>query len=563
MARALLLASALLLSCSTAGAQTGPPSNPIPLHGATGVFVAGPLTWTPVPGAVSYDLHLGTSESNLTFAATGIPQHTTLVSFTPPSLSTNTVYYWRVTTHGPANTIAGPVWSFTTAASAPKSWADWLMSVGLLGLLAAAVKYVSDRASRGTDVLLKLEDEFHKKAEKGRGLIDFDERYATTKLAFARARDGRGDLTDIDNLLRFYVVLYAVRRAHQVPDRSLSIAYRFWLSHYYWKDRKELREYINEEFPTLRRWLLADLSAWTRFASNPLSPWWRSFFTPEHFTTRDKLLLTRAELDTRPEDAAPARDLRVLVLTGAGISADSGIPTFRGAEGLWRSEDAKELATHRAFRRRARDVWEFYRERRAAVRRARPNAAHEAITQLGLRVPNFLLVTQNVDDLHGRTAWQGRTLSREHIVQIHGDILSSRCESCGFATPCEQCGFTRGDAETDLPAVPPCPRCGAALRPGVVWFDEELDPRDEHRVEDFLKRGPCDVTLVIGTSAGFDYIIDWAVRSVGTTGQLIEINPEETPLSAKAARTIRERASVAVPKVVDELLRSAGVKSAS
>src|SRR5213075_1573541 len=120
-------------------------------------------------------------------------------------------------------------------------------------------------------------------------------------------------------------------------------------------------------------------------------------------------------------------DMRVLVLTGAGVSAESGIPTFRGKDGYWRNLDPTKLATPEAFARDPQLVWDWYRERRQRIRIARPNAAHEAIARLAQRRDEFLLVTQNVDDLHARAG-----VAAEKMVQIHGDIFVTRCSRCEF-----------------------------------------------------------------------------------------------------------------------------------
>ena len=120
--------------------------------------------------------------------------------------------------------------------------------------------------------------------------------------------------------------------------------------------------------------------------------------------------------------------MRVLVLTGAGVSAESGIPTFRGKDGYWRNLDPTKLATPEAFASDPKLVWEWYRERRQRIRNARPNAAHEAIARLAQRTDEFLLVTQNVDDLHARAG-----VAAEKMVQIHGDIFVTRCSRCDFS----------------------------------------------------------------------------------------------------------------------------------
>jgi NAD-dependent deacetylase len=206
--------------------------------------------------------------------------------------------------------------------------------------------------------------------------------------------------------------------------------------------------------------------------------------------------------------------MRVLVLTGAGVSAESGIPTFRGKDGYWRNLDPAKLATPEAFARDPQLVWEWYRERRQRIRNARPNVAHEAIARLAQRTDEFLLVTQNVDDLHARAG-----IPAQRMVRIHGDI---------FVTRCSRCEFERHDYEHEHEdGIPRCSQCAVLMRPGVVWFCEQLSRNELERVEDFLDGGACDVVIVAGTTATFGYIIDWALRASRHGGELIEVNPEE------------------------------------
>ena len=254
--------------------------------------------------------------------------------------------------------------------------------------------------------------------------------------------------------------------------------------------------------------------------------------------------------------------VRVLVLTGAGVSAESGIPTFRGKDGYWRNLDPTKLATPEAFARDPQLVWEWYHERRKRIRNARPNAAHEAIARLAHRTEEFLLVTQNVDDLHARAG-----VPAKRIVQIHGDIFVTRCSRCDCrAELCDaetnnvgdQIGLagarpSTADNEHDN-GVPNCPQCNALMRPGVVWFGEQLPWDKLERVEDFLDGGTCDVVIVAGTTATFGYIVDWALRGSRDGAELTEVNPEETPLSRFATRLVREPAAIALPRIVDELV---------
>jgi NAD-dependent deacetylase len=259
--------------------------------------------------------------------------------------------------------------------------------------------------------------------------------------------------------------------------------------------------------------------------------------------------------------------MRVLVLTGAGVSAESGIPTFRGKDGYWRNLDPAKLATPEAFARDPQLVWDWYRERRQRIRNARPNAAHEAVARLAQRTDEFLLVTQNVDDLHARAG-----ISAQRMVRIHGDIFVTRCSRCEFSEE----GRGGSSEPPDVPAVQPqnkrlrsiattserdlnvptCPKCDALLRPGVVWFGEQLSRNELERVEDFLDGGACDVVIVAGTTATFGYIVDWALRGSRDGAELIEVNPEETPLSRFATRLVREPAAIALPRIVEDLIDS-------
>jgi NAD-dependent deacetylase len=231
--------------------------------------------------------------------------------------------------------------------------------------------------------------------------------------------------------------------------------------------------------------------------------------------------------------------MRILVITGAGVSAESGIPTFRGKDGYWRNLDPATLATPEAFARDSQLVWDWYRERRQRIRDAQPNAAHKAIAQLAQKAEEFLLVTQNVDDLHGRAG-----LPAEKMVQIHGDIFATRCSRCDF-------GFRECDEETNT--IPKCSACDALMRPGVIWFGEQLPWKEFQRVEDFLARGSCDCVIAAGTTAAFGYIVEWALQGRAHNGQLIEVNPEETPLSQFATQVIREPAAIALPRIVDQV----------
>ena len=266
--------------------------------------------------------------------------------------------------------------------------------------------------------------------------------------------------------------------------------------------------------------------------------------------------------------------MRVLVITGAGVSAESGIPTFRGKDGYWRNLDPTKLATPEAFERDPELVWRWYRERRQRIRNAQPNAAHEAIARLAQRADEFLLVTQNVDDLHKRAG-----LPMEKMVQIHGDIFVTRCSRCDWRAELCHAGTGSDGSKSGLAGarpstqrddqdehydqndiIPKCWKCHELMRPGVVWFGEQLPWTEIERVENYLERGPCDFVIVVGTTATFGYIIDWARRASTHGRKLIEVNPEETPLSRFATRLVREPAAVALPRIVQQLIGASSPK---
>ena len=243
----------------------------------------------------------------------------------------------------------------------------------------------------------------------------------------------------------------------------------------------------------------------------------------------------RALPDIEPALARKLAQARfVAVLTGAGISAESGVPTFRDAlTGLWSRFDPRELATPSAFERNPKRVWDWYAERRAQVQRVAPNAAHRALVDIERRAPRFLLATQNVDGLHARAG-------SEKLVELHGNIGRVKCSREG--TP-----VARWDEPIDdLP--PRCPRCGAFLRPDVVWFEELLPASALAAAEDAARS--CDLLLVVGTSAEVypAAALPDAAREAGA--QVVEINPERTPLSAHVDFALRGAAGAMLPALV-------------
>jgi len=237
---------------------------------------------------------------------------------------------------------------------------------------------------------------------------------------------------------------------------------------------------------------------------------------------------------------------RIVVLTGAGVSAESGVPTFRGADGLWKSRRPEDLATPEAFARDPRLVWEWYAWRRALVAACEPNAAHRALARLALAHASTTLVTQNVDGLHHRaadeTAPVGSDASVAYPLEVHGAIHRDRCARCGRRTP----GRADVDSTSEV-TLPRCP-CGGLLRPDVIWFGEALDP--DVIGASFDAARTADVCLVVGTSAVVHPAAAVPEVTLQSGGAVIEINPEATPLTALTSVSLRGPAGELVPAVL-------------
>jgi NAD-dependent deacetylase len=234
------------------------------------------------------------------------------------------------------------------------------------------------------------------------------------------------------------------------------------------------------------------------------------------------------ELATRIRSAR-----RLTVLTGAGVSAASGIPTFRGAGGLWKQYRPEELATPQAFARDPRLVWEWYDWRRQVIAKAEPNRAHHVIAQWTRDRPTTTLVTQNVDGLHERAGAQ-------RIVGLHGSIWRLRCWA-----GCRRSQEGWLDDRVPLPDLPPhCPDCGGLARPGVVWFGEALNSAVLDRA---IEACACDLFLAVGTSA----VVSPAAGLIGEARRrgafTVEINPEATEASAHVDLAIAGKAEDVLP----------------
>jgi NAD-dependent deacetylase len=229
----------------------------------------------------------------------------------------------------------------------------------------------------------------------------------------------------------------------------------------------------------------------------------------------------------------------VVALTGAGVSAESGVPTFRGAGGLWKQFRAEDLATPVAFARDARLVWEWYGWRRDIVSGCRPNAAHRALAAAAAERPEFRVVTQNVDGLHASAA---RT-PNAHPVELHGSLFRVRCTHCSAARD----DRTTIDA-TSMATLPRCAVCGALARPDIVWFGESLDPRVLG--EAVALASAAEVCLVIGTSALVHPAAGLADLCRRGGGSMIEVNIADTPITDRATIALRGPASAIVPEIL-------------
>jgi len=247
--------------------------------------------------------------------------------------------------------------------------------------------------------------------------------------------------------------------------------------------------------------------------------------------------------DTLEEAAALLRGAgRLLALTGAGISAESGIPTFRGPGGLWRNYRATDLATPEAFARDPTLVWEWYRWRRSVVRAAAPNPGHDVLARFEQRWAGFLLATQNVDGLHARAG-------SRRLVELHGNIWRARCASGCGRTVDEYTDVAPPD-ELTVRTLPRCP-CGGLLRPDIVWFGEALDGETLDRT--FDAAAACDVLLVVGTSSVVypAAAVPEMARRQGAA--VVDINMEDTPLTPHASLSLRGASGVVLPALEGRL----------
>jgi NAD-dependent deacetylase len=226
---------------------------------------------------------------------------------------------------------------------------------------------------------------------------------------------------------------------------------------------------------------------------------------------------------------------RVVVLTGAGISQESGVPTFRGADGLWQNFRAEDLATLEAFEKDPVLVWQWYDWRRSLIKPLKPNAAHYALADLEKRTKDFTLVTQNVDGLH-------KDAGSEHPIEMHGTLWGVRCTKCHKS-------FENRDVPIHIP--PKCEACGGLLRPAVVWFGEALDQEILYEIYHCLER--AQAMLVVGTSGAVQPAASFGLAAKRAGAFVAEVNRSKTPQSGFFDVSLQGKAGELLPKLVEQI----------
>ena len=227
------------------------------------------------------------------------------------------------------------------------------------------------------------------------------------------------------------------------------------------------------------------------------------------------------------------RSKRVTVLTGAGISAESGVPTFRGSGGVWRNYEVTDVATPQAFARDPKLVWEFYNWRRDLISKVTFNPGHKALVELENHVNDFTLITQNVDGLH-------RQAGSKRLLEIHGNLWKVRCTKCGVVTM---------DRSTNMGELPKCGECGGLLRPNVIWFGESLDPDMIQKAVEASQN--CELMLIVGTSGVVQPAASLAFHAKAKGALIAEINIEQTPQSGHMDFVLTGPAGEILPKLIE------------
>lgn len=243
------------------------------------------------------------------------------------------------------------------------------------------------------------------------------------------------------------------------------------------------------------------------------------------------------QFTTAVQKLQSARSLAVI--TGAGVSAESGIPTFRGANGLWKEFRLEDVATLEGFQRNPKLVWEWYTWRRNEYGHAQPNPAHYTIAEMESYFPEFLLITQNVDTLHAKAG-------SAKLLEIHGNIYKARCTACETVFD---------NLRTSLPEdLIRCPTCRELARPHIVWFGEMYDTRLIDRATQFL--AATDVVLIVGTSGMVSTPVYFALEAIQRGAYAIDINPDVSEVSGYAHCHLQEKAGIALPKLWEAVKNS-------
>ena len=221
---------------------------------------------------------------------------------------------------------------------------------------------------------------------------------------------------------------------------------------------------------------------------------------------------------------------KIVFVTGAGISQESGIPTFRGKEGLWRNYDPMKLATIDAFYDNPKLVWEWYNERRRNIFQAQPNLGHKAIAELE-KYAQVVVLTQNIDGLHQKAG-------SSKVLELHGSIVRIKCSVCDF----------KDEIVTEISEIPPLCKCGNILRPDVVWFGESL-PQDVWQ-KAIMFASQCDLMVIVGTSLVVSPANTLPIYAKQNDAILVEINPENTEMSSEMDLAIRNSSATTLPEFV-------------
>ena len=224
---------------------------------------------------------------------------------------------------------------------------------------------------------------------------------------------------------------------------------------------------------------------------------------------------------------------RVVVSTGAGVSAESGVPTFRGADGLWKKFRPEELATFEAFQANPQIVWEWYQYRREIIHKIKPNPGHYAIAQMSGYFESFDLITQNVDGLH-------RAAGSADVIELHGNIMRNKCVDCGGTSD-----------DFEFAQFPPLCKCGGRLRPDVVWFGEMLPIKALERAE--RAASECDIFFSVGTSGVVQPAAGLAYMARRGGAFVVEVNPEPTELTYITDEHFGGRSGEVLPAILEKI----------